>query len=279
MGTFLTEKCVDTIFKEMNSYVLELANEPGALGPQYFQNIIAVCRNYLNKVSLRISELNRERLEVSSELRKLEALYALEYDNLLTNDVQIKSLASVEDRKAATGFHLREQQAKINELKDQMHALDSVYKVVNHRNRELHATMTAIKDQRRLMQVELSTGSFYGDERVPRGMVLDEDFNEDELATMLSESIDAKETSSEAESPEEIKSINPDLKPINPDPVEPEKAQSGQEKRSPQVTEEDVLRFLESSEEILPETPQQIVDQPQSDTKESDDLLPFLNEI
>lgn len=278
MSTFLTPECVDTIFEEMNSYVLELAKDPGALGPQYFQNIIAVCRNYLNKVSLRISELNYERLEVSSELRKLEALYALEYDDLLTNNVQVKALANVDDRKAAVGFLLREKQIKINELKDQMHALDSVYKVVSHRNRELHATMTAIKDQRRLMQTELSTGAFYGDERVPRGVVLDEDFNEDELATMLSESIDAKETSSEAESPEEIK-LNPDLKLINPDPIEPEKAQSDQAKGSSQVTEEDVLRFLESPEEFLSGTPQQVVGQPESDTIKSDNILSFLEEI
>lgn len=183
----LTEARVDEIFAEMNGYILELASEPGMLGPQYFQDIIAKCRGYLNQVSLVLSELSREKLEVSSELRKQEALYSLEYDNLLANDITVKALANIEDRKSTVGYLLRQQRRDINGLKDRMHALDSVYKVVGHRNRELHATMNAIKDQKRLMVVELSTGAYYGDERVPKssGGMMVEDFGD--FAAMLDE--------------------------------------------------------------------------------------------
>jgi len=234
----MTPERVDEIFKETDSYVLELASEPGALGPQYFQNIISVCRNYLNKVSLIISEINRERLDVSSELRKLEALYALDYDDKLANDVCVKNLASVDDRKAAVGYALRGQQTEINKLKDQMHALDSVYKVVSHRNRELHATMTAIKDQRRLMQTEVATGAFYGDERTPKsaeGMGLDDDFSEEALANMLSD-------------------IPPDGEGASPkeDKVVEVVQEKGNKASSVKVEESDVLEFLASPEESLP---------------------------
>jgi len=274
----LTNERIDAIFGEMNGYVLELAKDPGALGPKYFQDIIATCRNYLNRVSLVISEINRDRLEVSSELRKLEALYALDYDDLLANNDRVKSLSSVDDRKATVGFLLRDQRQKINELQDQMHSLDSVYKVISHRNRELHATMTAIKDQRRLMQTEIDTGAFYGDERAPRssnGIVPEDDLGEDELAAMLSDSVDIKEVAPEVKDPNSIIPINPDpvevATPINPDPISSEGL--------PQVTEEDVLRFLEVPEELLSEVPQPVVDQPQTDTSEIDDLLPFLEKI
>lgn len=191
----LTKQRVDDIFKEMDVYVLELANDPTALGPHYFQDIIATCRNYLNKVSLIVTEINRERLAVSAELRKLEAVYALEHDDLLANNERVRYLASVEDRKATVNFLLRDQQKQINDLKDQMHQLDAVYKVVSYRNRELHATMAAIKDQRRLVKIEVDSGSFYGDERVPRGYrspsgAMDvediEDLSEAELAEMVS---------------------------------------------------------------------------------------------
>jgi len=274
----LTNERIDAIFGEMNGYVLELAKDPGALGPKYFQDIIATCRNYLNRVSLVISEINRDRLEVSSELRKLEALYSLDYDDLLANNDRVKSLSSVEDRKATVGFLLRDQRQKINELQDQMHSLDSVYKVISHRNRELHATMTAIKDQRRLMQTEIDTGAFYGDERAPRssnGMIPDEDLGEDELAAMLSDSGNNKEVVPEVRDPNSIIPINPDpvevATPINPDPISSEGL--------PQVTEVDVLRFLEVPEEFLQGAPQPVVDQSQADTSEIDDLLPFLEKI
>jgi hypothetical protein len=191
----LTEERVDAIFKEMDGYVLELVPDPTSLGPQYFRDHIAVCRNFLNRVGLVLNELNRERLLVSGELRRLEALYALDYDNLLTNEPEIKSLDSIEDRKSAVGYRLREQRTAINELKARMHSLDSVYKVVSYRNRELHATMTAIKDQSKLMSAEIRSGGFYGDERTDtagrdpmrsRSMVTD-DVSAEELAQMMAD--------------------------------------------------------------------------------------------
>jgi len=235
----LTAERIDNIFKEMNGYILELENSPSALGPQYFQDIIANCRKYLNNVSLVISELNRERLEVSGELRKLEAVYALEYDSLIANDNRVKSLANVEDRKATAGFILQDKKKEINELKGQMHTLDIVYKVVYHRNRELNATMAAIKDQRRLMQTEISSGAFYGDERTfKQGAVRVDDFSADELASMLAEPEEA--VTQEVESVAE----------------ETQKEQNQESKKSGEsdITEEDVIHFLDSSAEKVQET-------------------------
>jgi len=274
----LTEDRVDAIFKEMDSYILELESDPASLGPQYFQNVIATCRNYLNAVGLVISELNREKLEVSSELRKLEAAYALEHDNLLANNERVRFLASVEDRKATVGFMLREEQQEINKLKDRMHQLDAVYKVVNYRNKELHATMTAIKDQRRLIQIEIDSGSFYGDERTGRtkakgirspsgGMALD-DLNEEELANMLDEpDEEADEGEEESGEPE------PDVKESEKEPESEETSE---------VTEEDVAQFLDSPAEG---EPQPVVEEKSSDTtgngdaEKVEDVLSLLEEL
>ena len=163
----LTPERVDAIFTEMEGYVLELMPDPTALGPQYFRDLIAICRNYQNRVSLVLSELDRMRLTLGSELRRLEAAYGLEYDNLMANDPRVRSLSSVEDRKSTANYMLRDQRGAITEVKDQLAAAESVHKVVTHRNRELHSTMTAIKDQKRSMQMEITSGSFYGDERNP----------------------------------------------------------------------------------------------------------------
>lgn len=162
----LTDQRVDAIFKEMDELVIELESDPGSLGPQYFQDLIATCRNYLNRVGLVLNELNRERLVVASEVRRLEAAYDLEHDDILANDQSIKELgSSIEDRKAAVGWRLREQRANLNDARARLHSLNAVHKVVAFRNKELHATMTAIRDQKRLMASEIRSGSFYGDER------------------------------------------------------------------------------------------------------------------
>ena len=186
----LTDQRAEAIFKEMDELVLELASDPGSLGPQYFQDMIATCRNYLNRVGLVLTELNRERLWVSSEVRKLEAVYELERDELLSNDSAIKELgSSIEDRKAAVGWRLRESRAVLTQARARLHSLNAVYKVVAFRNKELHATMTAIRDQKRLMTSEIRSGSFYGDER-PSARSGDDDgggVTPEELAAMMAD--------------------------------------------------------------------------------------------
>ena len=268
----LTDERIDVIFTQMDGYILELANDPNALGPSYFQDIIATCRNYLNRVSLVISELNREKLTVSSELRRLESSYAVEYDNLLANDERVKALASIDDRKATVGFLLKDQKLQINDLKDRMHALDAVSKVVAHRNKELHSTMTAIKDQRRLMQTEIATGAFYGDERVPKaqrpprepnsGMGLDngdDDFSVEELEAMLSDSKPEGDSNSK-ETPQE-ENLNSEV--------------TAPEEEAPSEDAE-VIKFIESSgEEETQKTPP-VVGGEKGDSEDIGDMLSML---
>lgn len=276
----LTDKRVDEIFAAMNGYVLELATDPSLLGPQYFQDKIAICRGYLNSVSLVTTELNREKLEVQGELRRLEAVYAMEYDNLIANDPRVKSLANIEDRKATAGFILRESRGKINGLKDRLAIIDGVSRVVSLRSRELAATMTAIRDQRRLMQTELSTGAFYGDERVPKsqrppregnGIGLEDEVSVSELEDLLAEPAPAVESTPAAveSTPESQDPVEAALAAVKPTPESetpqiPQEAPStnapAMEAPTPASPDEDAMRqFLAAADEPLP---QALVEEP-----------------
>ncbi len=211
----IDEKRIDAIFNEMAGYTIELASDPNSLGPQYFQDKIALCRNYLNAVSLVQNELGREKLTYSSELRVLETQYQLDYDQTLATDQTVKGLANIEDRKSTVAYMLRLKQKRIHELKDALHSLDAVSKVVGFRSRELHATMNAIRDQKRLMQTEIHTGAFYGDERVPKAKTHskpegDLGIDDDELSALLSGAAsmpdDASEEAPKAEPPVVVES-------------------------------------------------------------------------
>lgn len=198
----LSEDRVDAIFKEMDSYGIDLIPDPSSLGPQYFRDLIAQCRNHLNRVGLVLTELDRERLTVSSELRRKEASYAIEYDECLANDVRVKALASIDDRKSTAGFILKDARVEINTLKDRLHILDSVHKVVTFRNRELQSTMTAIKDQQKAMQSEIRSGSFYGDERTKTTpgtkVVVPDEISADDLAKLMATDDDSEEEPGES---------------------------------------------------------------------------------
>jgi hypothetical protein len=155
----------DAIFEEMNSYILSL--DTNATGPRYFIDKIAICRNYLNNVSLVLSELQREKLVADSELMKLQAIVELESASLLATDEHVRRLSNIKDRESMVTYMLRDRRERIDFLKGQLRTIDGVMKHVSLRNRELHATMDAIKNQRRFMHIEVQTGAFYGDERVP----------------------------------------------------------------------------------------------------------------
>lgn len=193
----ITTDRIEAIYTQMNGYVLELG-DPNAFGPRYFIDKIATCRNWLNAVSLVVSELSREKLITGQDLRKIEAIFELESARLLSTDETVRRLANIKDRESMVAHLLRDRKQRIDQLKGHMIAIDAVTKAVTHRSRELHSTMDAIKNQRRFMQIEVSTGSFYGDERVPRGgdtsvgigpagVTVDPGFNEAELANIFNE--------------------------------------------------------------------------------------------
>lgn len=233
---------VEEIFKQMDEYVLELSSDAKDLGAQYFQDKISICRNYLNSVSLVVSELNQEKLSISAEIRKLEALYELEYDNLLATDETVRRLASIEDRKSTIKHMLRKEKQAIDRLKDNLHAVEAVFKVVNHRSKELHATMNEIRDQRRLIQAEIRSGSFYGDERPTRAAHSEEpetgfgveDIN---LDALLDDATEAP-AETEAETPEATS--EPEAVEVPPEPETPEPAEVEEDPE-----EAAVQRFLE----------------------------------
>lgn len=187
------------IFKEMDTYTIELASDSSTLGPKHFQDLIATCRNYLNKVSLVSSNIEHEKLTTQLDLDTQTSLYELEYDNLMASDESVKRLASIDDRKSAVNHRLKPIKSKIADLKHQITTLDGVRKVIQHRLRELHTTMDAIKDHKKLMLTDLRTGSFYGDERTysekPKPAQLNE-LSEEELADMVSDIEGDKEPTS-----------------------------------------------------------------------------------
>ena len=133
----IEEARINQIYEETSSYVIDLAKDPASLGPAYIQETMAQCRLYLNKVSLIFTELSHVKMNISAELRAVEAAFQLDYDDKLANDEHVKRLANIEDRKSTVGYMLRDQKKRINTLKDQLHIIDAVYKVVNHRSREL----------------------------------------------------------------------------------------------------------------------------------------------
>lgn len=278
---------VEKIFKQMEGYVLTLESDPSAMGSAYFVDLIAECRNYLNNASLVTSELNRERLQLSSDIRRLEALYQLDYDNLLATDEDVRKLAAIEDRKSTVQHMLRVQKQEIDATKEQLHVAEAVGKVVALRTKELNATMTAIRDQKRLMQTDIQSGAMYGDERTPKnlrhheasGAMATDDIGAEELDALIAAEMDdepkADEPKAEADAPDSEAEVLDSLISAEVDePVveaeAPPVVAEVQADPQPEVSleEQEVLDFLAGAPEA--------VSAPQNDDEDFSELLDSL---
>jgi hypothetical protein len=140
----------------------------------------------------------------------------------------------------------RDEYLKIEELKRAISDLEFVEKAVKHRHRELEATMSAIRLQKSLMDVEVRAGAQYGDESDPTagGVVVPED---DELDDLFSngldiDSLDDTEGSGEEEGEEEgEEDSGSESEPEpEPEPVEVEDTEEPDPAEEPDPVEEPV---------------------------------------
>jgi len=155
---------IEEIYDQLGTLVVELARDPVAMGPAYLQDLISKTRGMLNTTSLMVHEVHRQKSAIETELDAAEAAYSISSDSLLADDARVTRLPNIEDRRAMINLILREERAKIVKLKNQVKELGFVDKAVRHRHKELENTVSAIRMQKGLIDAELRTGSFYGDE-------------------------------------------------------------------------------------------------------------------
>ncbi len=157
-------KRVEEIYKEMEALTITLDRDPAARGPKYLQDLISKTRGFLNMTSHFLQETIRERHASEMDLASLEADFEVQSDELLANDRRVSGLPNIDDRKAMINVLLSSDRRAIQALKREIKNLGHVEKAIRLRHKELEGTMSAIRLQRSLVETELHTGSFYGDE-------------------------------------------------------------------------------------------------------------------
>lgn len=186
----MTPERVEKIYDELETLVIVLDPDPAARGTAYLQDLISKTRGYLNHTSNLLGEVNRYRHRIERDLDAHEAAYEISSSDLLASDHRVTRLPNIDDRKAMISLLLREEKKKILDLKREVKELGFVDKAVRHRHKELDNTMSAIRMQKSLIDTEMRTGAYYGDETdTARGQksFTASDIDETELATLLSD--------------------------------------------------------------------------------------------
>jgi hypothetical protein len=186
---------INEIYAQVGKLSVDLPSDAWTLGPRHISDLISLTRGYLNTISFILQELLQERQRLDRERHAAQAAFSVESDQLLSEDVRVRNMPNIEDRKSQINVFLRDRVRQIRELDTQLLDLGYVEKVVRHRYVELKGTMSDIKVQRALMRDALDTGAFYGDENnKSRGSMFSSSspsdsggFSDDELASAMSE--------------------------------------------------------------------------------------------
>jgi hypothetical protein len=185
----LNEKRIEEIYDRLPQLVVALDPDPAGRGAPYLQDLISKVRGYLNEVGIYLQEVLRVRGGLESDLEALKSAFEISSNDLMANEAKVSNLPAVQDRIAMINVILRDEYKAILDKRKEVNDISYVEKAVRHRHRELEHTMSAIRLQRSLLQSDLGTGAFNGDENLKsRGDTWDND--PDEIAKILAEEED-----------------------------------------------------------------------------------------
>jgi hypothetical protein len=270
----MDEKRVAEIYDKLGTLVVELDPDPVSRGPAYLQDLIARVRGYLNQVSVFVQEAHREHHDLERRKDALQAAFDVEADRLLAEDGRVKRQPNIDDRKSMINLILTDERREIQSVEQELRSLGHVEKAIRHRQKELESTMSAIRLQRGLIQDEIRTGSFYGDESdKSRGdawvgkkkgddSVFDEELSDDEIAQYLGaaeEQLQAEAEGSEEEGEESSE--------------ESEEGEDSEEESEEESSKEEPMEAVETQEESKPDEDPAIEDFLNEDDDDFDGLF------
>jgi len=161
--TFITIEEIDLIFKEISTFKVDVSTGVG-FNPHILVDKATEVRNYVNRLVYHITEMNHRKLKLSRALNAFRTIYRMRGNELLVNDAAIRSLKSIKDREAAISVTLSEMSHKISVLEAQASELDTILASLALVHRELRDTASDIRNQTKLIELELRTKSYFGDE-------------------------------------------------------------------------------------------------------------------
>lgn len=162
----MEESRIDEIFSRLEEIDIELDYDPIERGPKFLNQMVASCRNYTTEVQRYMRECQMHRRTLERDLRTREAAYELEFNHIMANDPDIVSMRGLSraDREALTNYKLRAQYERIKELEIALVDAGHVETVIESKLRELREINRDIRLQKRLIEDEIQTGAFWGND-------------------------------------------------------------------------------------------------------------------
>jgi hypothetical protein len=163
----MNEERVDFIFQRLSEMDIDLAYDPISRGPKFLNGQVARCRNFTNEVQAFAREAHIYVRNTERELRQVQAEYELKFNDLMTNDPDVRAMrgtVSQADRAALVNNKLQEDVTTAHQLEVRLTDAKHVMTVIESKLRELRDISRDIRLQKQLIQAEIETGAMWGND-------------------------------------------------------------------------------------------------------------------
>ncbi len=143
---------------EVAPFEVELEIDPTQphLGLKYINESLAKCRNYLNIVQNHMQNLKVYEKKIRISLKTMELDFEFKFKEKLSDDVDVKRLPSIEDRKALVSTMLQKEIEAMNELSVLMIDCQDTFKILKSKYDHLNKTSQDIKMQKSIVKDDMS---------------------------------------------------------------------------------------------------------------------------
>jgi len=167
---------------------------------QYISKKIVECRTAQREVQELKLMTTREKNRLQMQLTKDEASFAIQRDNKLTHDADVKAKASIDDRHAMINSELSELKKRITQAKSDLEVVKNLQVLVNDYAKNLTSTGQDIKQQKSVMETQMKEVGL-GGRHDPQAKELNDRFSAlEKLEQGLTEVVEVVATESESES-------------------------------------------------------------------------------
>lgn len=181
----LPDEVIDHIFDRCEDVHIELDPEPIQRGPHYLNEMVAECRNYTTEFQKYKQLTIREKSKIERHLNRKKSEKELRFNDLMSNDERVTSKSSRADREAMANRILQDLNSQINDLESNLTDLKHVESVLESKLRELRDVNRDIRLQKKLIEDEIETGAFWGDDFRDEGEDIDTETADFDMSELL----------------------------------------------------------------------------------------------
>mgnify|MGYP000949938713 FL=1 len=156
------DKYLMQIFHSLSEMDVDLDGDPLRYGPKRLNGKVAACRRHLNRCQQIYLQVSSDLQKLNRELRIARLDFDLAFQDLMSNDPDVRAGRSVRDREAMANTKLRDDREVISNMEACSNDLEAALQVIRSKRDDLKDVQGRIRDQIKLCQEEINLGGMWG---------------------------------------------------------------------------------------------------------------------